>query len=90
MYEGQPENKHDKWTVRAELVARKPGVAVVRLQLSNAAFGDLPPIELSVDWRPGMEAADAEAFALQLASQSAGFLSAALIREGVTRQLRGD
>jgi hypothetical protein len=90
MYEGEPQNEFDRWSVRAQLVQAGPGAAVVAIRLKNAAFGELPPFNLRVDWRPGMEAIDAEAFALQLAGQSAGFLSTALVRAGVARQHQGD
>lgn len=72
------------WRVTADVKAGEPGQGLVTINLTNALLGDVPPFVMLMDWKPGMEPQDVEAFALAILSKSFERLSEAcgdLIRE---------
>ncbi len=79
LLDGPPPNAHDRWSAHASLVAQSGGLATVELSFRNQALGPLPAVRMTISWKPGMEARDVEALALQLAGQSLAFLSRACL-----------
>jgi hypothetical protein len=77
--DGPPPNAHDRWAASARLVSHSGGLATVELSFRNQALGALPAVRVTITWKPGMEARDVEALALQLAGQSLAYLSRACL-----------
>ncbi len=80
---------HREWLVRAELIDQTPGFGTVEITLTNGIMGRLPPFNMVVDWKPGMEPNDVEIFAIGLVADSAKALSEALIAEAAARMADG-
>jgi len=84
-----PPNPHDRWSVHAKMHINSAanGKARVDVTLANEGFGNLPPIAMHVDWKPGMEPSDVEAHALLLLAQSAEYLKGALLALAVSKRM---
>lgn len=80
---------HREWLVRAKMVDQTPGSGIVEIALTNGIMGRLPPFNMVVDWKPGMEVADVEMHAIAIAADAAQALAAALIAEGAARMTDG-
>jgi hypothetical protein len=77
---------HREWLVTGELIGRKAGTGTVAVRLTNGRMGVLPPFNIVVDWKPGMEPVDVVAFALGLVADAGEGLAAACVAEAA-RQL---
>jgi hypothetical protein len=72
-----PPNALDRWSVEARLIAHSGGLATIELAVANQVLGAFPSFCTTIEWKPGMEAADVEARALLVAAQSLRCLSQA-------------
>lgn len=74
---------HREWTVTGELTGRTPGTGIVTVRLINGRLGALPPIDVHVGWKAGMETPDVEMFAIGLIADGAqGLVQAAIEAAG--------
>ena len=76
---------HREWTVTSQITETRPGTAVVTIHLVNGRMGALPPFDMAVDWKPGMEAVDVEMYALGLVADAAQGLVRAAVEAGGRR-----
>ncbi len=80
---------HREWTVAARFVgAPSPGMATVAIDMINGRAGRMPPINVEVDWKPGMEPVDLEVFALALVADAGAGLSDACVALATSKSLK--
>ncbi|PVM90677.1 hypothetical protein [Caulobacter endophyticus] len=72
-------NPLDQWVSSFTVEPGDPGVAIVELRLKNAVLGDLPPVFMKVDWKPGMEIEDVRRFFAAQIAVSAKHLGEAVM-----------
>lgn len=73
----------DQWSIHTRLKPGAPGQGVVTFNLMNGRHGALPPFDVQVDWKEGMEPQDVEVFALALVGNSLRHLGEDILQKGV-------
>ena len=68
-------NSHKDWKIRTRVTMRPGEMVIVSVEVENGLYGEMPGVDLFVEWKDGITEAAAERFALQQLAEMSGALS---------------